>query len=78
VKTHRINTVADMLTMSDAEFARMLPDLCEWRRLAMVATDAEPSIEHTGFIWVDDGNVEVTHVEFTDPATGAVDVRWLP
>jgi len=77
VKTHRISTVADMLALTDDEFARMLPDLCEWRRLARVATAAEPAIEHTGFIWVDDGNVEVTHVIFSDPETDHVETRAL-
>lgn len=66
-----IKTVADMLELSPDEFQRMLPDLALWYAFAKTL-HGMPGVQHTGFIWSDDGRTEMTAARLTDPATGDV------
>lgn len=68
---HKIDKVADMLTLSPEEFARMLPDLCAWYEFSRSIPHID-GYESTGFIWVDDGVHEITEVQLTSKKTGEV------
>jgi len=76
VKQHEIHHITDLLTLDEAEFARMLPDLCVWWKTAKSLQDIE-GVKNKGFIWVDDGIVGVDHYQATDPETGAVTTHSL-
>ena len=71
MKQHEIHHITDLLTLDEAEFARMLPDLCVWWKTAKSLQDIE-GVKNKGFIWVDDGIVGVDRYQATDPQTGVV------
>jgi len=80
VKQHEIGHITDLLALSEDEFARMLPDLCVWWRVAKSLQGIEGAT-NTGFVWIDDGKTGVDHCAFTDPTTGArtiVDLKDAP
>lgn len=68
---HDIKHITDLLKLDEAEFARMLPDLCVWWKVAKSLSGIEGA-KNTGFVWIDDGHVGVDHLEATDPATNTV------
>lgn len=71
MKRHEIHHITDLLALDEAEFARMLPDLCVWWKAAKSLQGIE-GVEHKGFVWIDDGIVGIDHYQATDPKTGAV------
>jgi hypothetical protein len=68
MKQIEIRTVADMLELSPEEFHRMLPDLALWYSFAKPLQIS--GVEHTGFLWTDDGQNDVTSALLIDPASG--------
>lgn len=73
---HDIRHITDLLKLDEAEFARMLPDLCVWWKTTKAIQGIEGA-ENTGFVWIDDGHVGVDHYETTNPDTGQVTVHDL-
>lgn len=71
MKQYEIRHITDLLALDEAEFARMLPDLCAWWLTAKSLQDIE-GVKNKGFIWVDDGIVGVDRYQATDPETGVV------
>jgi hypothetical protein len=71
MKEHNFTTLQQISELSQDEFNRMIPDLCEWFRFSKKFQDF--GAETRGFIWIDDGkpgNIEKLLV--TNEATGEV------
>ena len=49
----RLDTIADFLALTPAQFERMLPDFSAWHALAKLAIEA--GAESAKFRWIDDG-----------------------
>lgn len=69
--TYKLETLADILSLSPEEFFRMLPDLVVWYEFSKQFPPID-GLTKNGFLWTDDGVNEVTHVQLTNTGTGEV------
>ena len=67
----RLDTIADFLALTPAQFERMLPDFVAWHALAKLAIEA--GAESSKFTWIDDGKPgDLSSVSLTIKETGEV------
>ena len=67
----RLDTIADFLALTPAQFERMLPDFSAWHAFSKLAIEA--GAESSKFIWIDDGQPgNISAVSVTIKETGEV------
>lgn len=66
-KEHRIEKLIDLLSLTDQEIERFIPDFLVWLSLAKAIGNDVPGLTHRAMIWVDDGLPgEVHHIDITE------------
>ena len=69
-KVHQLRTLQDLLALDAHEFARLLPELCQWfnfMRSASGMLKISPSETSGLMVWTDDGHLRFEKLVLTNP-----------
>jgi len=70
-KTFDINSFERLVEVADSEnIDRLSKDLFLWLSIVVRMKEKFPELKQMGFVWTDDGKMDIKNLELTDKNTG--------